>query len=248
MAASTITRDTWTNDTGSAAVPNADGTILNNSVLQNNIYARIDAMFSGAGAYATCTFGGLIVAEGFGVHNFITSTPGVQRLRVTQSGAGLTSEAILQAISDTVAVQVGATTSTFTATTYKKQAAGYLASDGLGGLSLAATNALGDVRVFSGGSATAQWVFDHSAGALIPGIDVTYDLGATFFRIRNIYAGPGFTYLNATGRASTTYDHIGNTSTGAATATLTNAPTAGNPTGWMHIYVSGALRYVPFWS
>ena len=33
--ASTITRDAWTNDTGTAATPNADGTILNNSVLQN---------------------------------------------------------------------------------------------------------------------------------------------------------------------------------------------------------------------
>lgn len=64
MAASTITRDTWTNDTGTAASPNADGTVLNNTVLQNNIYARIDEMFSGAGSYTTLRFGGLVSVEG----------------------------------------------------------------------------------------------------------------------------------------------------------------------------------------
>ena len=60
MAASTITRDTWTNDTGTAAAPNADGTVINNNALQNNIYARIDEMFAGAGAYAIFEFGAAV--------------------------------------------------------------------------------------------------------------------------------------------------------------------------------------------
>lgn len=58
--ASTITRDTWTDDTGSAASPNLDGTVLNNDALQDNIYARIDEMFAGAGSYATFDFGAAV--------------------------------------------------------------------------------------------------------------------------------------------------------------------------------------------
>ena len=64
MAASTITRDTWTNDTGTASVPNLDGTVINNAALQNNIYARVDEMFSGAGSYTTLTLGGKLSVEG----------------------------------------------------------------------------------------------------------------------------------------------------------------------------------------
>jgi hypothetical protein len=64
MAASTITRDTWTNDTGTAANPNADGTVINNAALQNNVYARVDELFSGAGSYTTLTIGGKISVEG----------------------------------------------------------------------------------------------------------------------------------------------------------------------------------------
>jgi hypothetical protein len=36
MAASVITTDTWTDDTGTPAAPNGDGTTLNNNVLQNH--------------------------------------------------------------------------------------------------------------------------------------------------------------------------------------------------------------------
>jgi len=64
VAASTITRDTWTNDTGTFSAPNLDGTVINNAALQNNIYARIDELFAGAGSYATLTFAGHIVVEG----------------------------------------------------------------------------------------------------------------------------------------------------------------------------------------
>jgi len=50
---SAITRSTMTDDSGGGV----DGTILNNAWLQD-IYDRVDAMFAGAGAYATFTFGG----------------------------------------------------------------------------------------------------------------------------------------------------------------------------------------------
>ena len=62
--ATTITRDSLTDDTGSAASPNADGSILNNSVLQNKIYARIDELFAGAGSYTKFTFGGAVQMDG----------------------------------------------------------------------------------------------------------------------------------------------------------------------------------------
>lgn len=61
--ASTITRTTWTNDTGTASAPNADGTVINNAALQA-IYDAIDQLFAGAGSYATFTFGGQVKADG----------------------------------------------------------------------------------------------------------------------------------------------------------------------------------------
>jgi hypothetical protein len=60
MAASTITRDTWTDDDGTGTF----GTVLNNAILQANIYDRIDAMFAGSGSYATFEFGGAMKSAG----------------------------------------------------------------------------------------------------------------------------------------------------------------------------------------
>lgn len=42
--ASTISRATWTNDSGTAANPNGDGTILNNTRLQQDVYDKVDAL------------------------------------------------------------------------------------------------------------------------------------------------------------------------------------------------------------
>jgi len=60
MAASTITRDIWTDDDGSGTT----GTILNNSRLQGNVYDRVDAMFAGTGSYTTLEFGGGVKVDG----------------------------------------------------------------------------------------------------------------------------------------------------------------------------------------
>lgn len=92
MAASTITRTTWTNDTGIPAAPVGDGTILNNARLQD-IYSAIDQMFSGAGSYASLTLGGLFSVEGFGTSKFEASGTGNQLLVVRNVAAGATNSA-----------------------------------------------------------------------------------------------------------------------------------------------------------
>lgn len=61
--ASTITRTTWTNDTGTASSPNLDGTTINNAALQA-IYDKIDELFAGASPYNPIIFGGSVQADG----------------------------------------------------------------------------------------------------------------------------------------------------------------------------------------
>lgn len=39
-----------------------------------------------------------------------------------------------------------------------------------------------------------------------------------------------------------------NDGTGAAVGTITNAPTAGNPTKWLAIDDNGTIRYIPTWT
>lgn len=85
--ASTITRDTWTNDTGTAAAPNLDGTVINNAALQNNVYARVDEMFAGAGAYATCDFGGSVRVSTILFVNDTTNAVMTNGVTINQGGA-----------------------------------------------------------------------------------------------------------------------------------------------------------------
>lgn len=42
--ASTISRATWTNDSGTAENPNGDGTIINNTRLQEDVYDKVDTL------------------------------------------------------------------------------------------------------------------------------------------------------------------------------------------------------------
>jgi hypothetical protein len=39
----------------------------------------------------------------------------------------------------------------------------------------------------------------------------------------------------------------GKTSTGAGAGTLTNAPSAGNPTGYLSVNINGTERKIPYW-
>jgi hypothetical protein len=61
--ASTITRTTWTNDTGTASAPNSDGTVLNNSALQA-VYDKVDQLMAGASPYNPLILGGSLQVDG----------------------------------------------------------------------------------------------------------------------------------------------------------------------------------------
>lgn len=112
MPPSTITRATWTDDTASGT----NGTIINNARLQTDVYANIDLMFAGGGAYTTFTFGGLVAAEGLGTHNFTASGSGAQVLRVRNSSAGTGNYGSLEVGNDSTswALRLVSTSSTFT--------------------------------------------------------------------------------------------------------------------------------------
>lgn len=185
MAASTITRDSWTNDTGTAAVPNADGTLLTNTVLQNNIYARVDAMFAGAGTYTTFTFGGIVSAEGFGAHTFSAGGTGGNEIRLRNTTAGTTMYAGL-GLGNDAAASVGVLTvqsSTYTTSAFNLQDGMTLGHTRAGGISIVATHASGMVRFYTGGSSERMRL--DTAGHLFIGDTSNADI-----------TGPGITILN----------------------------------------------------
>jgi hypothetical protein len=178
VAASTITRDAWTNDTGTPSAPVGDGTILNNTVLQNHIYARIDAMFAGAGAYATFTLGGLVAVEGFGSHTFSAGGTGGNFIAIRNTTAGTSMHAGYRLGNDASAT---AASLIQTSTTYT--AAGNTPQDGMlldttrsGGLSLSASHASGVIRFYTGGTTVRALFF--ASGAFATGSTLT-DLGSS---------------------------------------------------------------------
>lgn len=59
MAASTITRATWTDDDGTGTT----GTIINNARLGSDVYDKVDQLFSGAGSYTTLELGGILLVD-----------------------------------------------------------------------------------------------------------------------------------------------------------------------------------------
>ena len=154
MAASTITRDTWTNDTGTPLLPNGDGTLLNNSVLQNHIYARIDAMFAGAGAYTTFTLGGILSAEGFGTHLFSAGGTGGNLFRIRNTTAGSTNFAAVEFGNDATgsAAAIYCLSSTYTTSGYLVQDSMVIDTTRGGGLSIVSSHVNGGMRFYVGGS------------------------------------------------------------------------------------------------
>lgn len=148
MAASTITRTgvTLTNDTGTAAEPNGDGTLLN-AAWCSTFLDRIDALFSSA-----LTIGGLFGAEGFGTHSFSAGGTGTQALLVRNTTAGNTNQAMLQVGNDASASLTALVSYSSTWTTAGLYVANgsLLQGAGAGGLSIAAT--VGALRFYSGGT------------------------------------------------------------------------------------------------
>jgi hypothetical protein len=131
-----------------------DGTLIGNTQLQNHIYARIDEMFAGAGAYATLTLGGLFAVEGFGTHAFSAGGSGANILRVRNTSAGATNLAELQMGNDgsASAGRTGHTSSTYTTSAPYIQDALYVVGERTGGVSIAAVHASGIWRLYTGGT------------------------------------------------------------------------------------------------
>ena len=252
MAASTITRATWTNDTGSAASPNADGTLITNTRLQNDVYAKIDEMFAGGvGTYATFTLGGKFAVEGFGSHSFSAGGTGANLLRVRNTSAGATNYAAVTVGNniDGDALTIAHTSSSFSAATFIPQAGAYIQAQYSGGLSIAATNASGAIRFYSGGTSEVGRMFP--SGGFSWG-DTT-DPGAGNFRVAGVVTATayedilptslsndlgasGAPWLNAyigTGTISTVTSTLINISDGLGGIRIGGAGAAGPPTNYL---------------
>jgi hypothetical protein len=59
--------------------------------------------------------------------------------------------------------------------------------------------------------------------------------------------GPQYAYVDTTGILIGTSGFAFTNGAAAATGTLTNAPTAGNPTKWIPVDDNGTTRYIPAW-
>lgn len=154
MAASTITRATWTNDSGTPAVPVGDGTVLNNTRLQNDIYAKIDEMFAGAGSYATFSLGGKFAVEGFGTSTFSAGGTGANAVKVRNTTAGTGNYALLSIGNDVDpdAFWIRMHASTFTTSGVYSQAGVTLQSWYAGGMNLVCSDASGVIKLYTGGT------------------------------------------------------------------------------------------------
>ena len=150
MAASTLTRSgvTLTNDTGTAASPAGDGTLLNDAWVQT-FMDRIDSMFSG-----NLTLGALLTVEGFGNHQFVASGTGNQLITLRNTAAGTANLAALLLGNDQAASrgQFRIHASNYT-TSNAYIADGYTAEcSGAGGIQILANNAAGDIGFWTGGA------------------------------------------------------------------------------------------------
>ena len=141
MAATTISRATWTDG--------SSGTVIDNAALGSDVYDKIDALFTSA-----FTFGDLVHAEGFGLHSWSSGGTGgaILNLVNTTSGTGNYSALHLGENSDTDAGRLEAYSTAFTPSGAATAAGVALRSIGAGGLYLAAENASGDVRLYANGT------------------------------------------------------------------------------------------------
>jgi hypothetical protein len=149
MAATTITRTgvTLTDDTGSAASPNGDGTLINNSWVQT-FMDRIDSLVSG-----NITFGGTVSAEGLGTHLFSAAGTGANLFKIRNTSAGTANYAGLSCGTDNDnALVVRANSSTYTTSAPYTQNGATIISTVAGGLDISANHASGAMRFYTGGT------------------------------------------------------------------------------------------------
>lgn len=144
MAASTISRATWTDG--------SSGTTINNARLQADVYDKVDALIA-----ANITFGGTISAEGFGTHTVSSGGSGGNILKLRNSTAGTTNYCQFQLDND--GGNIGAllvTSSTYTTVSDVVASAMALRSVGSGGLILSAVHASGSIKMYANSTVSQE--------------------------------------------------------------------------------------------
>jgi hypothetical protein len=168
MAATTITRYSFTDDTGDGE----SGDVLNAALIGTSIYDKIDALLA-----ANITFGGRITAEGFGSYTFSAGGTGGQAMFIRNTTAGTGNFASYYAGNDgsSTAGQLFHTSSTYTTGTYDTQDAFHLVGTRAGGISIAATHASGEIRFYVAGTSLVAKI--DANGDYIPAADSTRHVG-----------------------------------------------------------------------
>ncbi len=143
--ATTISGPSVTDDTGTVASPNEDGTNLNQSFF-NSFYAAINAMWSGA----TQVFDGVLTLGGLGTHTVSASGAGHNTVRVQNASDGTNRAGTLEVgnSADADLGRIEAYAPSYTEAGVVKQNGVAVRAMGAGGLSLAAEHASGDVRLY----------------------------------------------------------------------------------------------------
>lgn len=134
---------------------------------------------------------GLFSVGGFGAHTVSGSGTGQQNFQVRNTASGTTNQASFDVGNNSTA-QLGrfiATSSAFTPVSYALASAAVLEGNGTGGVSIAASDAAGDVRIYAGGSGTARITVADTGATTITNLTATIQSSGT--------AQPGFMAYNS---------------------------------------------------
>lgn len=166
---------TLTNDSGTPSSPAGDGTLLN-AADRVAVLDRIDQLFNGTRS-STFTLGTLLAVDGFGVSNFSAGGTGanVIGVRNTTSGTGNYSEVRAGNNATAALMRLKALSSAFSTAGYDFASGVTVEATGSGGLNLAASDASGPFRIYTGGStqrlaidSAGTWTFLNSSVTAVP--------------------------------------------------------------------------------
>jgi hypothetical protein len=169
---STISRTTWTDDTGTPASPAGDGTIINNAQLQL-IYDSIDGLFTGE------LITGRLAAEshssGIAIKADVANSGGgvIVRVRNTQAGTAANAEVRIGNDGAQDAGRIIFCSTTFTTAGHVIQDGMTMISTRAGGLHLACSHASGLVTLRSKSG------YSVVSPTLLTGNQTDYNLGGT---------------------------------------------------------------------
>lgn len=165
--------------------------------------ASILAGTFGSGNY---TIPGLLTVSGFGTHAFSAGGTGGQSLEVTNTTSGTGNFARVYVTAGTSSVLFGALSQGFTTSGVNVQSGAVLNAEGAGGLSLAATNASGDVRLYSRNHLKVT-LADSWVSNVLVGNGYSFRINGSS---RLAIAATGATTMSFYGAGTATFDASGN--------------------------------------